>query len=172
MAAKEKKKNSFNKMFSIVVLFFLVFILSLWFFTPQLVKIWECYLPLAYESLGVFGDQFGAVTALFTGLAFLVVGAALIYQMREFRLQRTEYLENRRALDKQNALTERQIYAQEDANKLTRLRLKLEYTREMIGLEGNSQQKRELYNEIRGAFGERIQREYKQDPDYLAKYKD
>ena len=40
---------------------------------------------------GTFGDMFGAVNALFSGLAFAGLIVTLLYQKEELKLQREEY---------------------------------------------------------------------------------
>jgi hypothetical protein len=50
---------------------------------------------------GVFGDKFGAVNALFSGLAFTGVIWALILQRHDLRLQREEIAEQKATLQRQ-----------------------------------------------------------------------
>ena len=42
------------------------------------------------ESGGLFGDRYGAINALFSGLAFAGVIVAILMQRRELELQRNE----------------------------------------------------------------------------------
>jgi hypothetical protein len=49
------------------------------------------------EAHGTFGDMFGAVNALFSGLAFLGVIVAIILQRQELELQREELRASREA---------------------------------------------------------------------------
>ena len=46
---------------------------------------------------GTFGDMFGAVNALFSGLAFAGLIATLLYQKEELKLQREELAQTREA---------------------------------------------------------------------------
>lgn len=50
---------------------------------------------------GVFGDMFGAVNALFSGLAFAGLIVTLLYQKEELQLQREELAETRKELNAQ-----------------------------------------------------------------------
>ena len=50
---------------------------------------------------GTFGDMFGAVNALFSGLAFAGLIVTLIYQKEELKLQREELRETRNELNAQ-----------------------------------------------------------------------
>ena len=50
---------------------------------------------------GAFGDKFGAVNALFSGLAFAGLIVTLLYQKEELKLQREELAETRKELNAQ-----------------------------------------------------------------------
>jgi len=52
----------------------------------------------SWDERGQFGDMFGAVNALFSGLAFAGVIIALVYQRRELELQRQELRETRKEI--------------------------------------------------------------------------
>ncbi len=82
---KEQKENSTN-WWPLILLSLLIVII--WIFSHPLLKM----IPGLedWNKIGVFGDSFGAVNALFSGLAF----AGLIYtinmQRQELKLQREE----------------------------------------------------------------------------------
>ena len=57
---------------------------------------------------GTFGDMFGAVNALFSGLAFAGLIVTLIYQKEELKLQRDELAETRKELQGQREEFEEQ----------------------------------------------------------------
>jgi len=162
--------KKFKTIFFITLLLGIAIIFFLWLNTPKIVAKWSQEPNSDFAKFGAFGDQFGTITSLFTSLGFLLLGAALFYQIREFSLQRKEYFENRKSLNKQNNLTERNIYAQEDANKLARLRMRFEFIVEALKLASNTRIKSEKREELK-EIEQRIIREYTQDPDYLAKYK-
>ena len=56
-----------------------------------------------YTARGTFGDQFGAVNALFSALAFAGLIYTIILQMNELRYQREELVDNRREMKRQTA---------------------------------------------------------------------
>lgn len=67
------------------------------------------------ETRGVFGDQFGAVNALFSGLAFAGLTYTIILQRRDLelqrndlKLQREELALNRKEMEEQTAEFEKQ----------------------------------------------------------------
>ena len=51
-----------------------------------------------YTARGTFGDQFGAVNALFSALAFAGLIYTIILQMKELRYQREELVDNRKEM--------------------------------------------------------------------------
>lgn len=53
------------------------------------------------DNRGTFGDKFGAVNALFSGLAFAGLIVTLLYQKEELKLQREELKETRNELNAQ-----------------------------------------------------------------------
>lgn len=59
---------------------------------------------------GTFGDMFGAVNALFSGLAFAGLIITLLYQREELKLQREELQETRKELKGQNKTMKRQRF--------------------------------------------------------------
>lgn len=58
--------------------------------------------------LGVFGDSFGAINALFSGLAFTGLFYAILLQRKELALQRRELSETRQVLKSQKGEAEKQ----------------------------------------------------------------
>ena len=75
-----------------------VLILGLWFGCWQFA---EYYFEELHQR-GQFGDMFGAVNALFAGLAFAGVIGAIILQRNELRLQREELKLTRKEMRGQN----------------------------------------------------------------------
>jgi len=61
------------------------------------------------ESAGTAGDTFGAVNALFSGLALAGVVYAIILQRHELEIQREEQTNSRRELSQQNTLIAEQL---------------------------------------------------------------
>lgn len=62
----------------------------------------------ASEQQGQFGDMFGAVNALFSGLAFAGLIITLIFQQEELKLQRDELKEQREEMTRQREEFEEQ----------------------------------------------------------------
>ena len=95
-----------NNLLSVMIVMMLVLFLS---------NLCLVFLPYDENERGTFGDQFGAVNALFSGLAF----AGLIYtiilqrhdlklQRRDLRLQREELALTRKEMEEQTAEFEKQ----------------------------------------------------------------
>lgn len=55
-----------------------------------------------HEARGLFGDMFGALNALFTGLAFGGLIVTILLQSQELKLQRRELKETRKEFNQQN----------------------------------------------------------------------
>lgn len=62
------------------------------------------------EERGQFGDMFGAVNALFSGLAFAGLIITLILQREELSLQRDELKQTRKEFEEQNKTMKRQRF--------------------------------------------------------------
>ena len=84
----------------LIILVFLTYIgygSLVWFSTPDFdVK--------SIEKLGVFGDSFGVLTSLFSGLAFAGMIVTILLQHNELKLQREELKRNSEAQDTQAKL--------------------------------------------------------------------
>lgn len=66
------------------------------------------YMDVPTDKLGVFGDSFGALTALFSGLAFVGLIITIIMQGDELKLQREELRLTRKTLDAQRGEMQKQ----------------------------------------------------------------
>ena len=82
-------------------------IVGLWLKVPQCLG--EGLKPA--EEKGTFGDSFGSVNALFTGLAFAGLVFSILLQQRQIRLQRADFLSqlkemegSRKTVEEQNKL--------------------------------------------------------------------
>lgn len=71
-----------------------------WFFICKYIE--------GIDERGMFGDMFGAVNALFSGLAFAGLIVTLLYQKEELKLQREELAQNREELKGQRVEFEEQ----------------------------------------------------------------
>jgi hypothetical protein len=78
------------------------------------VTLWVINLVVVYcwPERGTFGDMFGAVNALFTGLAFAAVIYAILIQRHEVGLLKKELSRSKEILEEQQALAGSQIKAQ------------------------------------------------------------
>ena len=68
--------------------------------------------PLVWDTPGdraLWGDSFGAVGALFSGLAFAAVVIALYFQSKELEIQRTELALTREEMTRQRAVMAQQL---------------------------------------------------------------
>lgn len=95
---KKSKLNATNIItiaFISVIVIWLLFWLFIDMFIPEI-------------NRGVFGDKFGAVNALFSGLAFAGLIATLLYQKEELKLQREELQHTREELKRQREEFEEQ----------------------------------------------------------------
>jgi hypothetical protein len=107
--------------FGIVIIFFV----SYWLFFPTIT------LPKNVTQTGTFGDSFGVLTCLFSGLSSAGVIVAIFMQYAELKLQRTELRENRDVFKLQKEEAAKSAKAQEANVKLTALTLLLEKYKEM-----------------------------------------
>lgn len=78
-------------------------ILILWSLTFLVFKLWE-----EPDERGTFGDMFGAINALFSGLAFAGIIITIILQSRELKLQREETVGTRKVLEEQSRIMNQQ----------------------------------------------------------------
>jgi hypothetical protein len=99
-----------------------------------------------WPERGQFGDQFGAVNALFSGLAFAGVIVTILLQREELQLQRQELEQTREELRRSASAqeaSEKALAAQAEASKqsakLSRTEfLLLHYSNRLKSLQGNA----------------------------------
>ncbi len=89
----EKKPHKTSYLLLIVVM---IIVFVCWLATPYLISQVTCS-----ENAGVFGDMFGAINALFSGLAFAGIIFSIRLQNDELSAQRKEFEEQNRNLAKQ-----------------------------------------------------------------------
>lgn len=80
------KKHSFFSSYLFVIITIFILIIGLWIIYFLFI---HKYIPELADQ-GLFGDSFGALNTLFTGLAFAGVIISLILQKKELELQRKE----------------------------------------------------------------------------------
>jgi hypothetical protein len=97
----QKEQNEENETINLLFPFLIVlFVLGAWTLTWYLLK--------DHTDRGTFGDMFGAVNALFSGLAFVGVIYAILLQGKELKLQRKELRYTRQELKGQKLQLEKQ----------------------------------------------------------------
>lgn len=99
--AKEKNNESENDNYTWLIIIILLVIL-MWFGSLYLLK--------DKSDRGTFGDMFGAVNALFSGLAFAGLIFAIILQKKELGLQRLELRDTRLEFATQNDTLKKQRF--------------------------------------------------------------
>ncbi len=128
MKIQEKfNKHPYTYAIISILLFFVLYFLLVRFFYPEI------------EHSGLFGDMFGGINALFSGLAFLGVIYAIILQKEELRLQRKELKMTREELkrtaeaqEKSEQALSRQADSLKQTAKLNGLSSILQYKTGMI----------------------------------------
>ncbi len=80
-----------------------------WFLIDQYI-VSECSTDSNQVSRGVFGDKFGAINALFSGLAFAGIIFTIFLQKRELTLQREELEDTRNEFIQQNDTLKKQRF--------------------------------------------------------------
>jgi len=124
-----------EKMIPLVTIIVIV-IVTLWFFSPLILN----YFINSPETRGQFGDSYGALNTLFSGLAFAGVVIAILLQRNELKLQREELRLTREEL---NASTEAQKMS---GNHLGEQSQDMKVTAELNGLAALLQAETDLIN--------------------------
>ena len=101
-----------------------------WAIAAGLVILWSTTVPVVKwmgfgspDGAGTFGDTFGALNALFLGLAFLGVLASIFIQGREFRSQLEEMRTTATEMEKQSKIHDAQLETWRLQNELFRRQL-------------------------------------------------
>lgn len=102
MCCPKESKNKFH--LGIVIIFAFLAVVFIWWLSWDLID----NRFICSEDKGAFGDQFGAVNALFSGLAFAGLIVTLLYQKEELKLQREELAQTRGELKAQREEFEEQ----------------------------------------------------------------
>lgn len=108
----KRKENHTRDILTGIVLF--IFVLCLWIISWYLIDKYVVSDNPATSSdqivRGVFGDKFGAINALFSGLAFAGIIFTIFLQKRELTLQREEIEETRKEFIQQNETLKKQRF--------------------------------------------------------------
>lgn len=104
------KTNLFEKLAPYLLI---LFIILLWLFYPIALswintKLPEIKLAQTGETFGTFGDTYGALNTLFSGLAFSILILSLFLQRKELQAQRKELSAQRGEIAKSNEIAEHQ----------------------------------------------------------------
>lgn len=83
----------------------LLFIISSWYYTFYILK------DLSLDERGTFGDMFGGLNTLFSGLAFCGIIISILLQSAELKMQREEIRQNREELKGSKVAQEAQSYS-------------------------------------------------------------
>ena len=98
---KKKKDDKLNILMAIFIAIIIIWIISIFILSNKLEN---------WTERGTFGDSFGAINSLFSGLAFGGIIYTILLQRKELKLQREEIVLTRKEL-------KRTANAQEKANK-------------------------------------------------------
>jgi hypothetical protein len=103
-----------SKSFSVITVFVVgVAIFAIWALAPLIVwavtPVLMTHFAPDMEKSGQFGDLFGSINALFSGLAFGGIIVAILLQREELKLQREELASTRRELQRTADTQERQF---------------------------------------------------------------
>lgn len=99
----DSKKNKSYLWIKGIIIFIVV--IALWCFSWYYIDNY-----IIEENRGTFGDKFGAVNALFSGLAFAGLIITLLYQKEELKLQREELNGQKKEFEEQNKTLKRQRF--------------------------------------------------------------
>lgn len=97
MENSDSNKKDTNAGLILISIGALALIIGLWFFTYHRLK------GLDPTDRGTFGDMFGSVNALFSGLALAGIIITILLQKKELTLQREELSETRKEFETQNS---------------------------------------------------------------------
>lgn len=78
------------------------------------------------DNAGTYGDSFGSVNALFTGLAFSGLVFSILLQQRQIRLQREDFLSQLDEMEDSRETVERQNGLLEVQNQLMRAQIEVQ----------------------------------------------
>jgi hypothetical protein len=115
MSDTNKDSNSGENRFDLLIgiILFLVIVI-VWYFSWQYIdsNVYSSNNMVVSDEQerGVFGDKFGAINSLFSGLAFAGIIFTIFLQKRELRLQREELTETRNEFIQQNQTLKKQRF--------------------------------------------------------------
>lgn len=116
----EKKNKKTNNKFKILITMSIIVVI-IWALSGFLTY----YFVPEWSDRGTFGDMFGAVNGLFSGLAFAALIYTIILQREEMKMNRDEIIMNRKELKKSAAAQESSQLAQKEQVLQTHLTTKI-----------------------------------------------
>lgn len=128
LASLVGKENYRGNPSIIVALLLVATVVVLWLATPFVVS--SLYKPPT--EAGPFGDLFGSINALFSGLAFAGLIYAILLQRRELELQRLELQATREEMKLARSEAERTASAQEATARLSAITTLVDHHRSRI----------------------------------------
>jgi len=93
---KKENKNDNDNGFIVTAVIVTIVIIGLWFVTYYALK------DKPSTDRGTFGDMFGSINALFSGLALTGIILTILLQRKELKLQRKELIDTRQEFKTQN----------------------------------------------------------------------
>lgn len=124
--SEENKKNKDDKKSKILllvtvisILFVLLLFVCYWMWLPEMQL--DSHPDNKIQITGTFGDSFGFLTCLFSGLSSVGMIVAILMQREELQLQRQELADNRGVLEQQKEEFKKSAKAQENSVKLSSL---------------------------------------------------
>lgn len=91
----DKKNESYKWQYLLAFILLALIIIWIWFIYPNTLPDY-----IDHQKLGTYGDSYGGLNALFSGLAFAGLIVTILLQMKELGLQRQELKETKEALEK------------------------------------------------------------------------
>lgn len=136
MGKQEPKDGAEDKkdwlLFVLLALFVILMVIG---YGWVIINIFSCIVPGAEAQIlgpGSFGDAFGVINTLFSGLAFAGVIYAIILQKKELALQREELKETRKELARSAAAQEKSEKALADQVKVAAAAARLQSANQVI----------------------------------------
>lgn len=113
MESKNKKRKPIESKFTIISIMAILLVVGLWLINRQML------ISNSPEVRGTFGDMFGAVNSVFSGLAFAGIIITIYLQREELKEQREELRLTRKEFEIQNTTLKLQRFENTFFNLLT-----------------------------------------------------
>ncbi|HCJ6473349.1 TPA: hypothetical protein NU703_003653, partial [Acinetobacter baumannii] len=155
---KEKKEKWFISLFIIsIVIIWLVFPWCLTYLTDKFG--WNIR-SNGDSNFGTFGDTFGALNTLFSGLAFATLIITLILQRKELQLQRKAVQDQQLEIEKSNDIAEQQILITQQQADLLEKQIKEAQVQNFFNILFPLLNRKQIYYEIADEFPDGLKSGY------------